>query len=189
MKSPDDIKKGLADNVAVHYHPGDLEPRLTPLTMVDLEELHADALALIQQKEQENAEQAERIRQLEQSLSFACDLADGLKAATVKQEQELYVSVERNRQLQADLEDMTARYKIADECAKKKGEMNEKLYAELTAVKAERDAALENIRGDCVYCLHLCEDMVAPSCFDCANKGYYRWEWRGVPKENGNEST
>ena len=53
-------------------------------------------------------------------------------------------------------------------------------------LEAERDAAIENIRGDCVYCLHLCEDMVAPSCFDCANKGYYRWEWRGVQKEDGN---
>ena len=50
------------------------------------------------------------------------------------------------RQLEADLEDMTARYKIADDCAKKKGEMNEKLYAELTAVKAERDAAGEVIK-------------------------------------------
>ena len=51
-------------------------------------------------------------------------------------------------------------------------------------LEAERDAAIENIRGDCVYCLHLCEDMVHPSCFDCANKGYYRWEWRGVQKED-----
>lgn len=53
-------------------------------------------------------------------------------------------------------------------------------------LEAERDAAVENIRGDCVYCLYLCEDMVAPSCFDCANKGYYRWQWRGVQKEDGN---
>ena len=64
--------------------------------------------------------------------------------------------------------------------------MTDKLNAmndEAAKLQSERDAALENIRGDCVYCLHLCEDMVAPSCFDCANKGYYRWEWRGVPKE------
>lgn len=56
-------------------------------------------------------------------------------------------------------------------------------FALIQQLEAERDAAIENIRGDCVYCLHLCEDMVAPSCFDCANKGYYRWEWRGVQKE------
>lgn len=55
--------------------------------------------------------------------------------------------------------------------------------ARIQQLEAERDAAVENIRGDCVYCLHLCEDMVAPSCFDCANKGFYRWEWRGVQKE------
>lgn len=53
MKTPDEIKKGLANNIPVHYHPGDHEPRLTPLMMVDLEELHADALALIQQLESE----------------------------------------------------------------------------------------------------------------------------------------
>lgn len=57
------------------------------------------------------------------------------------------------------------------------------LLDKIKQLEAERDAAVENIRGDCVYCLHLCEDMVAPSCFDCANKGYYRWEWRGVQKE------
>ena len=51
MKKPDEIKKGLADNIAVHYHPVDLEPRLTPLIMCDLEAMHADALALIQQLE------------------------------------------------------------------------------------------------------------------------------------------
>jgi hypothetical protein len=62
-------------------------------------------------------------------------------------------------------------------------EKNEAMHAEIVRLQAERDAAVENIRGDCVYCLHLCEDMVAPSCFDCANKGYYRWEWRGVQKE------
>jgi len=60
---------------------------------------------------------------------------------------------------------------------------NARLRERVKQLEAERDAALESVRGDCVYCLHLCEDMVAPSCFDCANKGYYRWEWRGVQKE------
>jgi hypothetical protein len=52
-RTPDEIKKGLADNIPVHYHLGDLEPRLTPLMMVDLEDLHADALTLIQKLEAE----------------------------------------------------------------------------------------------------------------------------------------
>lgn len=60
---------------------------------------------------------------------------------------------------------------------------NADALAYIKQLEAERDAVLEIVRGDCVYCLHLCEDMVAPSCFDCANKGYYRWEWRGVQKE------
>lgn len=194
-RTPDEIKKGLE---CCMDHDGTCED----CPYVDgecraFEQLAEDSLALIQQKEKENAEQAERIRQLEQSLSFARDLADGLKAATVKQEQELYVSVERNRQLEADLEDMTARYKIADECAKKKGEMNEKLYAELTAVKAERDAALadfklyreRNIKGECgVYACDLCkrggryEDWDEIKC-PTGCSGVSHWEWRGVQKE------
>ena len=51
MKSGDEIKKGLNDPIHVHYHIGDIEPRLTPLAFRDLEFLHADALAYIQQLE------------------------------------------------------------------------------------------------------------------------------------------
>lgn len=101
------------------------------------------------------------------------------------------------QQLEAELEDMTARYKIADECAKKKGEMNEKLYAELTAVKAERDAAVRElevvaekveqvdayiddyIHADVDYRTYLdARDMV-----DSIVNWEYESEWRGVQKE------
>jgi len=51
MKSADEIKKGLADPIHVHYHIADIEPRLTSLALHDLEFLHADALAYIQQIE------------------------------------------------------------------------------------------------------------------------------------------
>ena len=50
---PDEIKRGLNDPIHVHYHHGDREPHMTPLAMIDLEQLHADALALIQQLEAE----------------------------------------------------------------------------------------------------------------------------------------
>lgn len=65
QKTPDKIKKGLADPIPVHYHPGDREPHLTPLAIVDLEGLHADALALIQQLEAQNAELFENIKWME----------------------------------------------------------------------------------------------------------------------------
>ena len=64
MKSSDETKKGLEEEIPVHYHI-DGEPRLTPRLLMGMQWLHKDAIALIQQKEQENAEQAERIRQLE----------------------------------------------------------------------------------------------------------------------------
>ena len=49
--TPDETKKGLNDPIPVHFHIGDPEPRLTPLSLRDLEVLHTNALALIQQLE------------------------------------------------------------------------------------------------------------------------------------------
>ena len=53
-------------------------------------------------------------------------------------------------------------------------------------LEAERDAALEDKRGECTYCAYLPGETIPQTCFDCANKGFYRWEWRGVQKEDGN---
>lgn len=93
------------------------------------------------------------------------------------------------QQLEAELEDMTTRYKIADDCAKKKGEMNEKLYAELTAVKAERDAAVEDLQMGvcCGTCAYDDTDVNDQPCATCARATTFgNWEWRGVRKEDGN---
>lgn len=91
------------------------------------------------------------------------------------------------KQLEAELEDMTARYKIADDCAKKKGEMNEKLYAELTAVKAERDAAVRDVRKWCCTCKHCAKEVREAPCNSCRRNGQGGteecWQWRGVQKE------
>jgi hypothetical protein len=87
-------------------------------------------------------------------------------------------------QLEAELEDMTTRYKIADDCAKKKGEMNEKLYAELSAVKAERDAAVAALKSNCVCyeCKWFDDDLLEGHCNDC-NYENSSFKWRGVQKE------
>lgn len=97
---------------------------------------------------------------------------------------------ERIQQLEADLEDMTARYKIADDCAKKKGEMNEKLYAELTAAKAERDAAVEDLVSyatlKCFACKYYEEELTEVPCNECKILGKGNrdmFEWRGVQKD------
>ena len=90
--------------------------------------------------------------------------------------------------LAAELEDMTARYKIADDCAKKKGEMNEKLYAELATVKAERDAAVADITRMvqepydpcyCDYCKLTEEECAKSNC-----RGRSAFVWRGLQKED-----
>ena len=122
-----------------------------------------DALALIQQLQDDNAEKDKSMQQLERSLSFARDLADGLKAATVKQEQELYVSEERNRQLEAQ---------------------NAELSGKIGQLEAERDAAVEALKnGDvCEACKHFGALMNEEPCASCSIL-HSNFEWRGVQKE------
>ena len=91
------------------------------------------------------------------------------------------------KKLEAELEDMTARYKIADDCAKKKGEMNEKLYAELTAVKAERDAAVESMRSDPHCCYHCANMTKRGICQSEPRADGHCFEWRGVQKEESDD--
>lgn len=64
QKTPDEIKKGLEEEIPVHYHI-DGEPRLTPRLLMDMQWLHKDAIALIQKLQAENAEKDARIQQLE----------------------------------------------------------------------------------------------------------------------------
>lgn len=61
MKTPEEIKKGLEIEIAVHYHLPNPEPRLTPREFMYMEQLHADALTYITHLEQRLA-QAERER-------------------------------------------------------------------------------------------------------------------------------
>ena len=187
-KTPDEIKKGLecckedecfGDRENCPYT---ADPKLCVGVMC------ADALALIQQLQAENTEKDARIQQLEADkqqlegmLTHMNQLRDAAAGRALKME-------ERVHQLEAELEDMTARYKIADDCAKKKGEMNEMLYAELTAVKAERDAAVEDMHGRCPSCKHYDKDPKEEPCASCSS-GYGNmdnWQWRGVQKEDGN---
>ena len=59
----------------------------------------------------------------------------------------------------------------------------QQLEAQNAELQAELDAALEDKRGECTYCAYLPGETIPQTCFDCANKGFYRWEWRGVQKE------
>ena len=54
---------------------------------------------------------------------------------------------------------------------------NKKLQADLAHVTAERNWAIEYVRGQCKYCKHnfICTSRKGPH-FNC-------WEWRGI-KEN-----
>ena len=146
--------------------------------------MNEDALAIIQQLQEENTEKDARIQQLEADkqqlegmLTHMNQLRDAAAGRALKME-------ERVHQLEAELEDMTARYKIADDCAKKKGEMNEKLYAELAAVKAERDALMRYlINMGCESCLYEECDAYDPPCINCTAERDL-WQWKGVQKEN-----
>ena len=47
VKTVKDTVHGLAERIKVHYHEGDREPRLTPMALAELENLHESALNLI----------------------------------------------------------------------------------------------------------------------------------------------
>lgn len=51
-------------------------------------------------------------------------------------------------------------------------------------LEAKLDAALDHIRGECAYCAYLPGDTIPDVCVDCANKGFYRWEFRDGQKED-----
>ena len=83
MKSPDETKKGLNDPIPVHFHIGDPEPRLTPLTLRDLEVLHTNALALIQQLEVDK-------QQLEGMLTHMNQLRDAAAGRALNMEERVH---------------------------------------------------------------------------------------------------
>ena len=160
-RTPDEIKRGLAC-AGLHTCPDEKCPYYASCAPCELQ-VQDDALAFIQQLQDDNAEKDKSMQQLERSLSFARDLADGLKAATVKQEQELYVSEERNRQLETQ---------------------NAELSGKIGQLEAERDAAVEALKnGDvCEACKHFGALMNEEPCASCSIL-HSNFEWRGVTKE------
>jgi hypothetical protein len=62
MRTLDQIKHDLKQDLPVHYHGIEREARLTPRNMLNLEELHRDTLLCIEQLEAQNRE-----------LSMRCD--------------------------------------------------------------------------------------------------------------------
>ena len=75
-RTPDEIKKGLEEEIPVHYHI-DGEPRLTPRMLMDMQWLHKDALALIQQLEAERDAAVEALTKIvqkhDESFCEHCD--------------------------------------------------------------------------------------------------------------------
>lgn len=171
----------------VHGYVQQLEKRV-----IHLGALNQSNLTTITMQERTRARLQEQISQLEADNDRLTD--EVCNAYNIRNEQ-----LARIKQLEAELEDMTARYKIADDCTKKKGEMNEKLYAELSAVKAERDAAVADLK-DCVTEAAQGDDF--DCCFACKYNNEYggcdrpnytieacgvedfdnKWTWRGVQK-------
>lgn len=84
QKTPDEIKRELDNPIHVHFHISDIDPRMTPLALHDLEFLHTDALAYIQQLEAQNAELLEKVEKLKTERDAA--VADLKKAANEKGE-------------------------------------------------------------------------------------------------------
>lgn len=64
-----------------------------------------------------------------------------------------------------------------------------KVAAELEQAEAERDAAIEDIKGDCEKCIHFhitwngcTPDFECPLSDQCLNRDM--WQWRGLQRED-----
>lgn len=105
-RTNEEINMELSEPVAVHFHGGNPEPHMTPRSYLALEELHAEALALIQRLQEKNeamhAEiarlQAERdalLKYITDSSWAACDICkhgiDGASAMNCKHIREVGV--------------------------------------------------------------------------------------------------
>jgi hypothetical protein len=77
-RTPDEIKKGLEEEIPVHYHI-DGEPRLTPRLLMDMQWLHKDALALIKKLEKDK----KRARENAEILSAAVSRLEAERDAAV----------------------------------------------------------------------------------------------------------
>lgn len=71
MRTLDQIKHDLKQELPVHYHGHEHEARLTPRNMLQLEELHRDTLLCIEQLESRNQELAQRCDQQRLEISAA----------------------------------------------------------------------------------------------------------------------
>ena len=98
MKSPDQIKKDLSAPIHVHYH-ADFEPRLTKRTMYDLEAMHANAIALIQQLQDDLQLEKKRTDALATGLAV-------LKNAKKQLEDHLREATKKVKQLEAERDAM-----------------------------------------------------------------------------------
>lgn len=94
-RTPDEIKKGLEEELPVHYHI-DGEPRLTPRQYMELQWLHKDALALVQQLETDK-------QQLEGLLNHMNQLRDAAAGRALKMEERVHhLEAERDELIWAE---------------------------------------------------------------------------------------
>ena len=71
MRTLDQIKHDLKQDLPVHYNSTEHEARLTPLELLNLTELHRDSLRYIEQLESRNQELAQRCDQQRLEISVA----------------------------------------------------------------------------------------------------------------------
>ena len=161
MKSSDEIKKGLEEEIPVHYHI-DGEPRLTPRLFMDMQWLHKDALALVQQLQAENA-----------------DLLADNGQLTI----EVTLLQAKVQQLEAELKDTKANHQHTIDIAERQKSQIDKLKKVIVRLNAERDAAVDGLKSNCTCpeCKYFSDDIQEP-CRDCKPTDS-KFEWRGGQKE------
>ena len=169
MNSPDEIKKGL-EYLSITNVAQKVEAAKKGLPYAYTEEVAADALALIQQLQAENAEKDERIQQLEKRAIHLEALNQSNLTTITMQERTRARFQERISQLESDkqqLEGMLAHMnQLRDAAAGRALKMEDRVRQ----LEAERDAMKEAlglmvyqycVRGDKLDHLYMCAGETA----------------------------
>ena len=130
-------------------------------------------------------ENEEMQKQLNMFSEFLCYMTGGLLSKTNYTAQEMVTAAEDYQQkvcgecdLRVENEKLLAENIRWGQVASEQDKHLDKLRVELEQVKAERDAAVEDLSGQCEYCLKRDE------CVSRKGPHWSCWEWRGPVKED-----
>lgn len=138
------------------------------------------------------AENAEMQKQLNEFSEFLCHITGGLLSKTNYTAQVMISAAEDYQQKGCGECDLRAENIRWGQVASEQDKAVERLQEENEKLRAELDAAIKQLHGNCTACKHLTPKHNEGPCRTCKHEYYHllnnesldNWEWRGPHKED-----